>query len=165
MLGHGTRGREQVLQFLDGRPLSELPFLKRMAARFAFAMVTERWVEALHALKQHYLAAAKHGSIVHVAFTGILPVLESWMRTNPEMITSLVQHMKVVTNPRKCLKQLGFIGMPAVQEILQQGGKTLLSRKAREKSIAILYHTDRVTLFQDLPRIDRNGDEGIPTPK
>ena len=77
LLGAGTIGLRQVLAFIAGASRREMPFLWRMAARFAFAMITERWVESPHALKNKCLMGAPNASVVHVAFSGILQTLEN----------------------------------------------------------------------------------------
>ena len=43
----GERGRSEVLAFIAGTGLAELPFLRRAVARFKFIVVVERLVESL----------------------------------------------------------------------------------------------------------------------
>ena len=80
LCGHGSQGRDQLQLFARGeRALHELEFLEVMAAKLFFIMITERWVESLHAEVHRHLLAARHASILHVAYQGIAHVLQgSW---------------------------------------------------------------------------------------
>ena len=67
-----SRAREEVELFFGGEHnLDELTLLGKWAARFLFALVSERWVEAQHGYKQRHLINARNGGIVHVAYTGV----------------------------------------------------------------------------------------------
>jgi hypothetical protein len=73
MCSPGGRGHAEMLQFCGGNmPREQFPVLMRMAARFRFAMVTERWIEGRHAQIKSHLRAARHTSVVHTAFHGAL---------------------------------------------------------------------------------------------
>ena len=57
--------------FCEGEAaISESLLLLRMAARFRFAPVAERWIEGRHALTKGHLRASRHHSIVHIVYSG-----------------------------------------------------------------------------------------------
>ena len=63
------RGRAELARFASTFAVrSELLLLEIMSARFRFALTSERWVEALHALTKQAIDSAHHGGPVNVAF-------------------------------------------------------------------------------------------------
>ena len=65
-------GRSELMAFIDGREdLLQCPLLVRMAARFRFAAVSERWIEGRHAQAKAHLRSSRNASIVHTAFQGL----------------------------------------------------------------------------------------------
>jgi hypothetical protein len=147
-------GLEQLVRFVCGEDLSALPLLERMAARFKFAMVTERWVESLHAQNKKALDGVPHGGAVHVAFHGIQKPLRDMLRNGVvDDIEALVNCCQEARNPRGCLAVTGLMKHPTVKRLLDaKGGRTReLHLSDRSSVVRLLYHVDSATLYQDLP--------------
>ena len=68
LLQPGSRGRQMLQEFIDGRDLQSLPLLESYAAMFRFVRVTERWIEAVHAINKKVFALAPHAGAVHLCF-------------------------------------------------------------------------------------------------
>ena len=52
LLKPGSPGCRMLQEFIDGRALQSLPELEMYAAMFRFIRVTERWIEAVHAINK-----------------------------------------------------------------------------------------------------------------
>lgn len=105
---NGHIGYDQLVLFSQGRPLSELCFLERMAARFKFAMISERWIESRHALLKRTLYGCPHSSAVHVAYCGMQPMLRKHIQMDPQFLVQLVSHCKAVRTPKRAVSASGI---------------------------------------------------------
>ena len=97
----GSMGRQQLELFMSrARGLCELPLLHRMAARFKFVIIAERWVESLHAHLKTSLQGAPHHGVCHVASMACLESLEEALSVDPHCLKMFVNHRLAVRNPR-----------------------------------------------------------------
>jgi hypothetical protein len=155
----GSQGREQLELFISRRRrLDELPLLLRMAARFLFVMVSERWVEALHAANKFLFGSARNAGPVHIAFHGVRERLESHI-ASPKSFRNIASILPNVRSPSNCLMKMGFTQHPTVLRLVRDFSVTHLNRKGRKEVIRLLYHLDNSTLHQDLPDVD--GPDGV----
>jgi hypothetical protein len=154
LLMPGSVGREQLEFFARGqRDLMELPFLSRMAARFMFATVVERWVESLHRLKNMATASAPNAGIVHVAYQTAMAPIQSLVSGWPDYIEKFAVAMREVKNPVWACHKFGLWNHPHVQSMLRQSANLrCLHRKHRPDMIKVLYHVDIFTLFQNVSK-------------
>lgn len=152
--------REQMVSFVGGMSLADLPHLERLAARFKFPTISERWIEGRHALMHQSLRNAPHHSAQHVAFAGIQPSLRKVLRESPRMLTSLAQHCKGVRNPMAALTACGLRQHPSVQAMIDSAPSYLsVNRRHRARLVELLYHVDLDTLYQDLGDNSESGEE------
>ena len=69
LLVPGTIGNGQLMLFLDEDfSRSDLPFLFRMAGRFFFAVISERWIEGRHAIGGRLFTGSRHAGPRILAF-------------------------------------------------------------------------------------------------
>ena len=107
--GPEHRGFDEIIAFVNGSPLSELPFLARMAARFKFPTVSERWIEGRHSLIKRNLYGCPHASAVHVAYCGIQAVLRRLTQESPNFLTELAEFAKAARTPRRAVAISGIL--------------------------------------------------------
>ena len=136
-------GRAQLRRFAETGDMS--PWLKRMAARFRFAVSSERWVEALHAQSSLLVASAHHIGPVHLAFMAALKPLTELLEKDRQCMTALARFCSQATNPLKCLDLVGMREHPTLANLLP------LSRRHHRKAIEVLYHVDPETLYREIP--------------
>ena len=153
LLAPGGHGREQMLMFVEGASLFDLPLLVGFASRFLFAPVTERWVEALHASSKKWLATAPNASVVHLAFFGMQSSLKDLLRQRPGDLAKLAAFCGHVRNPYKACSSMGMADHPVVRGLLQASGKNVANRKFAWLLRRVLFHCDKETLYGDLPDI------------
>lgn len=151
------------------RGLEDLPFLSEMAARMRFAPISERWIEAQHAITKRYMANAPHITAGHVAFHGIQLQLRSLLTRRPETLHDLAGFASHCHNPVKCLKAMGLFRHPAVQKLVQQVRFKDLNRAHSPALTEVLYHVDAFSLHAPLPSEDdgdheSDGMDGPPLP-
>jgi hypothetical protein len=87
----GSVGHQQMVAFIAGAVLRDLPFLESMASRLKFSPIAERWVESRHALMKHSLRNCPHASAQHVAFFGMMPALRKFLQDRPQDFVELVR--------------------------------------------------------------------------
>ena len=162
----GTQGHEQMRAFIAGESLTSLPLLLKMASKFKFIPICERWIESRHALLKRHLRQCTHASAQHVAFMGCQPVLRDLLLRMPHEFNRLVLLALCTKNPLLALQAVGLHNHPAVQRALSLH-KGELSRSRRPWVVELLYHVDKETLFQSLPvdlgfvpNDDDDGDDG-----
>jgi hypothetical protein len=152
----GSQGFEQLLLFASRqRDLHALPLLSKLAAKCRFALVAERWVEALHAANKHHFEGAPNAGAVHLAFLSMLKPMEAAIDSDANSLALMGRYCNETRNERIALVEMGFIMHPRIQQFIRDeaGRTTALARKHRPAVIEILYHIDSNTLFQDLPDI------------
>lgn len=135
--------------------LSVLPFLHRMVARFKFALTSERWVEALHAISKHIASSAHNIGVVHIAFHSVLEPLRRWLGNDPAALSALANAGLLVTNPFACVEKMGLRGHSRVQDLLgtavKAGTYAHMNQKHRHDLTEIIYHVDAATLNRNQP--------------
>ena len=156
LLVPGSIGYAQMVQFVQGAPLNELLFLKQMAARFFFAMVSERWIEGRHARTTKTFQLAPHSGPRMLAFTLIHEQLKERLRAEPELLTQFAACCSRVRNSQQGVHAMGLSKHPAVQKILQsrigRRGEQFES-KHRDALTKVLFHLDPFTLYSPLPEV------------
>ena len=112
--------RKQVYSF--AYELGEMPvlvMLNRMRGRFRFAITSDRWVEALHAVSTHLAHSAHNLGPVHIGFHSILEPMRRWLGANPEgALMQLSRKCAFVSNEFSCIKTMGLVGHETVQRLL-----------------------------------------------
>ena len=150
----GTVGYSQMCQFINGAPFQDLPFLKRMRGRCMFALSSDRWVEARHAMERHWLGPAHNAGPVHVAFFSSMPALRSLLvnrRSDDRPLQELAVAGAHCSNSERCLQQMGMMQHPSISHIKERlGGLCDLRQKQRSFAIRVLYHADARTLYRPL---------------
>ena len=126
-----------------------------MVSRFRFALTSERWVEALHAISKHIVSHAHNIGPVHIAFHAILEPLRRWLKNSPETLSELSRDCMLVRNPMAALTRMGLSRHPSAQKLLLEGGQigqvAHMNRKHTHEITEILYHVDTFTLQQHQP--------------
>lgn len=153
-LGHGGVGREQVHCFARGtHALHDLPFLEAVASKLRFIMITERWVESLHADVHRRLLPARHASALHVGFSGMLPVVEKQLNQHPESMRGFVEACASTRMPLDAITRLGLRQHPEVCRILaeESGSVDVVNKKRRADLVRIMYHVDPPSMYRALP--------------
>ena len=151
MCARGTVGHEQMVAFIEGQSLASLPLLSRIAAKWKFVPICERWIESRHALVKRQLKKATHVSAQHVAFAGCQPMLRELLLRKPSEFNELVTLCSFTKTPAKALEAVGLHHHPGVRDLFKFD-RSKLSRKYRPWVVELLYHVDRETLFQALPQ-------------
>ena len=96
LLNPETVGRQQMELFGScTRELVELPFVLRMACRFMFTPIVERWVERQHRLRNMASASAPHSGVVHHAFSSILGLVRELLGMEGQLEDLAVAAYKV----------------------------------------------------------------------
>jgi hypothetical protein len=84
MCAAGTDLHDQVVRYSTGEiERSQAPALCRMAARFRFAPVVERWIEGRHAIAKALTRSSRNASVVHLAYMGVQQSLRRLLATDP----------------------------------------------------------------------------------
>ena len=81
----------------DGR----FQVLLHFASRFKFLMVTERWIEARHAITNELLTQARNGGAAYLHFAQVSTILAEMLR-DPKVFERFIGHMSKANNPRMC---------------------------------------------------------------
>ena len=157
----GTICYDQVLLFINGTPLEQLPALMVWLAMLRSIKISERWIESRHALIKRAFAGIHAGAITHMNFITSLPMIEHLLEAVDAGISALARHYEGLRNPFLVLKEMGFLTHPAIREILDATfhRKTCLHHKKRKHIIQIVYHCDTRSLFQPLPCVYEDEDD------
>ena len=147
----GTQGHAQLTSFVGGEALDALPLLRRVAAKYKFVAVSERWVESRHALIKRNLRKATHVSAQHVAFSGCQHMLRELLLHRTHGFSQLVALCGFTRSPGHALQAVNLHFHPSVRGILRVD-RSQLARKYRPWVVELLYHADRETLYQGLPQ-------------
>ena len=86
LLKPGSRGRQMLQEFINGRDLQSLPKLETYAAMFRFIRVTERWIEAVHAINKKVFALAHNAGAVHLCYHLELKILRQAFESGDDVI-------------------------------------------------------------------------------
>ena len=148
-------GRKEMEYFAYniGSTLAECTVLQGLCALFRFALTSERWVEALHAVSARLSANSHNFGPVHLAFHTVLEPLREALASRPQFLDQLAEAAFRVRNPFECLRQAGLMGHPSTRELLGKGcgDKQHMNQKHRADMIQILFHTDAATLHAEQP--------------
>jgi hypothetical protein len=145
----GSSLRKDLISFIQGRAMSELPSLCAEVGAFVFVRTVERSVEAMHARTQRDVRGATHHSPAYVALKHSLPFIEHEMSRKPQCLKTMAELCDVVDTPCKAAQALGLSLHPAFVKLLEQHGKRrTVNRKEWKNIVAMVYHGDRTTLFQ-----------------
>ena len=135
----GSHGRREIDLFINGRSLLELPCIARMATRFGFVLISERWVESLHALNSNYSGHGPNTGVLHLVFHNILLPL------------------RLARNAPCAAAYLGFWNHPAMNKLWSRyqakSRNSSIVRKGHGNVVRILYHIAFETLFRALPPV------------
>jgi hypothetical protein len=150
LMGRETHLRHELLQFVRGTPLAELPALCCFLGRFKFICTSERAVEAMHAEVLKSTRRSPHHSPMYVAVRQCLPFLQRELEAKPRTLGAIAQCCQQVRTPLQAAHRLGFAKHPGIA-----GGPRARTRDRRAAAIMeVLCHADAPTLTQtfDLPR-------------
>ena len=138
----------------DGHPRASFPLLERWAGRFRFTPITERWIEGRHALANAHLRSTRHASAVHVAYTNILPQVQSHLAAKPEALAELAERCIAARSPRLAVSLMGCSLHPAYVSACRKFAHKMLelNRSGKQRLVEILYHVDSATLFEQRQR-------------
>ena len=161
----GELGHTQLQLFLNGTDLFELPFLARMAARFRFVLISERWVESLHALNSRYLTYGPNCGVRHLVFHNMLLPLQRALAENPDVFTKFAEYGRQTRNIAGAAAALGFWHHPGIVRLRSNyQSKNMISnlqRKHYSEVVKILYHTDIESMYQPVPSVvDGDDNDG-----
>ena len=106
MLTPGTQHRMDCESFAQGHAPS--PWLKRMLARFRWALTTDRIVEALHAGSKLDIGLASHVGGVHIAFHSAIGEILQVFKEGADRIQLLADCCKQARNVLKGLHMCGL---------------------------------------------------------
>jgi hypothetical protein len=151
LLKPGSRGRQMLQEFINGRDLQSLPKLETYAAMFRFIRVTERWIEAVHAINKKVFALAHNAGAVHLCFHLELRQLRKQLESQDDVLDRMAAILhRAGRSHRSMLLRVGFLDHPAVKALLgRESGQRALAKGKRETALThIMYHTDVQTLMQ-----------------
>ena len=113
----------QMKVFAQGQTnMLDLDELARVAAKFHFTMITERWVESRHAISQRVLRGAPNAGAVHLAYSGVIQSIRWILKTgNRETISSFIDCFARSNNIVAALTSLGFQQHPKISDMLKRG--------------------------------------------
>lgn len=160
----GQPGRAQVVAFIKGEPLGNLPLLSRFVARFFFAPICERWIESRHALVKRHLQGAAHASAQRVAFSGCQMVWRRLLAHELAALARLIAHCAAARNPVRALQSVGLHKHALVRQLMDAESRQDVQRKYRPWIVEMLYHMDGNTLFQELPEPEDGDAQRPPSP-
>ena len=162
----GSHGRRELDLFISGCPLLELSYLARMAGRFRFVLISERWVESLHALNNKYLGYGPNTGVLHLVFHNVLLPLQRALDNDPNVFLRLAHHASFARNAPSAAAYLGFWNHPAMKKIVSRyqakNRNSSIDRQNHGNVVRILYHTDCETLFRTLPPVTDSSGGGPP---
>lgn len=84
--------REQLRRFAAGEiRLQDAAELEFEAAKLRFVVVSERWIEGIHAQTKRYYAKAHNASALHVAYRSLWDTLQERIDDRPEILVELAR--------------------------------------------------------------------------
>ena len=149
----GTQGHAEMVRFISGDSLDSVPFLRHMAGVLAFAPVSERWVEGLHARSHKSFRAAPHASPVHMAFHSVLRELTDRLQQNPQQLEHFAAMCMKVRSAPLAIEEVGLRHHPGIARLAnlgRQGG--FHARCFHKRCVEILYHVDGLSLHAPWPQ-------------
>ena len=114
------RGRAEMTQWaynLDVE-VATLPCIQKLRAQTRFALTSERWVEALHAISARLSSSAHHLGPVHIAFHSIFKPFMDLIESKPEELEQLAKSAYEVRNPFCCIKECGLLRHEVTQRLI-----------------------------------------------
>ena len=135
-----------------------------MAAQFRFVLISERWVESLHALNSRYLTYGPSCGVRHLVFHNMLLPLQRAVGDDLDAFNELIEYAKQTRNVSSAASALGFWRHPGILKIgsLYQSSNQVSSiqRKHYGEVAKILYHTDIESMYRPLPPVLDSDDKG-----
>lgn len=106
----GRAGRQQLDNFIGGAKLASQEGLLLHAALFRFMRITERWVEARHALTKKLITGSgtPNAGAVHLCFHLSLSPLRSLLDTSPGKLYEFAEACRNAANIRTQLQRVGL---------------------------------------------------------
>ena len=112
--------RSEMDKFVGGVPLQELPHVFQLrVASLAFVPVSERSIEAAHAVAKHsWLRRGLQGAPLYFSLANRLPDLHKLLAKHPEFTDSLLHCFDILRRHKEAIGHLGLDRHPTLQDAL-----------------------------------------------
>ena len=118
-----SRLRPDLVRFVGGALLTDLPALHLEVARFARASTTERSIDAKHALMHREYVHAPNASPPTVSLAHRPPELVDRIKHDPNVLAQMAEHLADTCHPINAVQALGLERHPVCEDSLKWRGQ------------------------------------------